>query len=45
MEPARGEYYHTLISHTLARPHPTAYIEKLLNELQKHVEQLDCKRK
>ena len=37
--------YHTLISHTLARPHPTAYIEKLLNELQKHVEQLDSKRK
>lgn len=42
--PAEKDYY-TLISHTLARPHPTAYIEKLLKELQEHVERLDRKRK
>ncbi len=37
--------YYSLISHTLARPHPTAYIEKLTEELQEHIEQLDRKRK
>ena len=42
--PTEKDYY-TLISHTLARPHPTAYIEKLLKELQEHVERLDRKRK
>ena len=31
--PAEKDYY-TLISHTLARPHPTAYLEKLLKELR-----------
>ena len=42
--PAEKDYY-TLISHTLARPHPTAYLEKLLKELREHIELLDRKRK
>ena len=36
---------YTLLFFEEKSPHPTAYIEKLLKELQEHVERLDRKRK
>lgn len=42
--PATKDYY-TLISHALARPHPTAFLEKMLGELQDYIDELDCKKK
>ena len=41
--PATKDYY-TIVSHALARPHPTAFLEKIVRELQNYIETLDRKR-